>query len=204
MTYVLKGTRNVIPTKKCEAILKLIHEGHLGLNKCKLHAKDTVYWPRCNEQLERLILNCKPCLKYSQSKCKQQPSMSLGQKIPLHPWTKFATDIFHFEGTSYLLIMDYTSMFPVVYKLTSMTGQHVAGQCKLIFSEYGWPDTLVSDNGPCYTAETFTNMMKEYGVHHITSSLHYLQSNGLAEKFDQIVNNLFHKAKEGGKILLKV
>ena len=29
---LLKGTRIVIPSKMCEAILKLIHEGHLGLN----------------------------------------------------------------------------------------------------------------------------------------------------------------------------
>ena len=42
---ILKGTRIVIPTKQWEAILKLIHKGHLGLNKCKLHAKETVYWP---------------------------------------------------------------------------------------------------------------------------------------------------------------
>ena len=40
---ILKGTRIVIPARKHEAILKLIHEGQLGLNKCKLHAKDTVY-----------------------------------------------------------------------------------------------------------------------------------------------------------------
>ena len=86
---------------------------HLGLNKCKLHPKDTVYWPGYNEQLERLILNCKLCLKYSQSKHRQQPSLSLGKEIPLHPWTKLVTDIFHFEGASYLLIVDYTSRFPV-------------------------------------------------------------------------------------------
>ena len=62
---ILKGTRIVIPAKKQEAVLKLIHEGHLGLNKCKLHAKETVYWLRFNDQLEKLILNCKLCLKYS-------------------------------------------------------------------------------------------------------------------------------------------
>ena len=33
---ILKGTRIVIPSKKREAILKLIHEGHLGISKCKL------------------------------------------------------------------------------------------------------------------------------------------------------------------------
>ena len=40
-------------------------------------------------------------------------------------------------------------------------------------------------------AETFTNLMKEYAVNHITSSPHYPQSNRLAEKFVQIVKNLF-------------
>ena len=66
--------------------------------------------------------------------------MSYGQEIPLHPWTKLATDIFHFEGASYLIIVDYTGRFSFVCKLSSMTGQHVASQCKLIFSECGWPD----------------------------------------------------------------
>ena len=75
---LLKGTRIVIPSKKHEAILKLIHEGHLGLNKCKLHTKDTVYWPGLHDQLGELVLNCELCLKYSQSKCKQQPTLPLG------------------------------------------------------------------------------------------------------------------------------
>ena len=50
----------------------------------------------------------------------------LGQEIPAYLWTNFATDIFHFESSSYLLIVDYTSRFPVVHRLSSMTGLHVA------------------------------------------------------------------------------
>ena len=129
--------------------------------------------------------------------------MSLGQEIPLHPWSKLVTDIFHFEGASYLLILTYTSRFPVVHKLSSMTGQHIANQCKLIFSEHGWPETLISDNGPCYTSEAFTSVMKAYSVNHITSSLHYLKSNGLAEKYVWIFKCLFYKAKEEGDDLFK-
>ena len=45
--------------------------------------------------------------------------------------------------------------------------------------------------------------MKTYNVNYITSSLHYLQSNGLAEKYVQIAKSLFHKAKEEGKDLFK-
>ena len=67
---ILKVTRIAVPTKQQEAVLKLIHKGHLGLNKCKLHAKETVYWPGLNDQLENIVLNCELCLKYSNSKCK--------------------------------------------------------------------------------------------------------------------------------------
>ena len=129
--------------------------------------------PGLNEDLEKLILNCELSLKYSYSKCKQKPSTSLGQEILVNPWTKLATDNFCFESSSYLLLLDYTSRFQVVHKLSSMTGQHVVNQCKFIFSEYGWPETLISDNGPCYTSQAFTSVMKSYNVNHITSSLHY-------------------------------
>ena len=71
-----------------------------------------------------------------------------------------------------------------------MTAQHVINHFKLIFSEYGWLDTLVSDNGPCYASEAFTKIMQEYNVNHITNSPHYPQS-------------LFHKAREEGADLHK-
>ena len=121
---------------------------------------------------------------------------ALGHKIPTVPWTKVATDIFHYESKSYLLVANYTNRFPIVREIKSMSAQHIAEHFRLIFSEYGWPDTLVSDNGPCYVAETFTSLMRDYTVNHITSSPHYPQSNGLAEKFVQIVKNLFHKVKD--------
>ena len=119
--------------------------------------------------------------------------MSLGQEISIHPWTKVTTDIFYFNGDSYLLIVDYTSRFPVVRKLKSITAQHITSQMKLIFSEYGWLETIISNNGPCYSAEVFTRLMRDYCVNHITSSS-YLQLNGLAEKYVQIVKNLFLKS----------
>ena len=45
--------------------------------------------------------------------------------------------------------------------------------------------------------------MIEHNINHITSSPHYLQSNGLAEKYVHIVKNLLHKAKEESKDLYK-
>ena len=170
---------------------------------CKLQCKLMVYWLGINEQPEKLVLNCELCLKYSKVKSKQAANMLLGQEVPIHLWTKVAINIFHFENDSYLLIVNFMSRFPIVCKLTSTMAQQVASQMKIIISEYGWPETIVSDNGPCYSAETFTKLMTDYSVNHITSSPHYPQSNGLAEKYVQIGKNLFYKAKEEGTNLYK-
>ena len=129
--------------------------------------------------------------------------MSLGQEVLIHPWMKVATNIFHSENESYLILIDYTSKFPIVHKLTSTMAQQVASHMKLIFAEYGWPETIISDNSPCYSAESFTKLMTDYSVNHMTSSPHYPQSNGFAEKYVQIVKNLFYKAKEEGIDLYK-
>ena len=82
---ILKGMRIVIPERKRGEILKQIHEGHLGLNKCQMQAKETVYWPGLNDQLEQLILNCQLCLKYSRSKDKSTPHTALGHEVPPVP-----------------------------------------------------------------------------------------------------------------------
>ena len=114
------------------------------------------------------------------------------------PWTKLASDIFHFQNDSYRVIVDFTSRFPIVHKLKSMKAKHVASHVSEVFGEYGWPDTLLTDNGPCYASHEFKQLMLDMSVNHITSSPHYPQSNGLAEKYVQIVNNLFVKAHEEG------
>ena len=120
---VLKGIHIVISHKKHQATLnQLMHEGHLGLNKCKLRAKDTVYREGFNEQLVKPVLNCELCLKYSHSKHKQKPSYSLGQEIPVNPRTKFASDIFHFE------------VLPLSYN-TSLTSS-LQSLCKSSKAEY--------------------------------------------------------------------
>ena len=80
-----------------------------------------------------------------------------------------------------------------------MTGKAIAHHMQAIFAEYRWSDTLVTDNGHCYTSKEFQMLMESMSVNDMTSSPHYPQSNGLAEKFVGIIKNLFHKAKEEGQ-----
>ena len=112
-----------------------------------------MYWPGLYEELKHLVTNCTTCLKFSAQKptCLSNRQYA-GHEIPVHPWSKLASDIFHFEGDSYLLIVDYTSRFPIIQKLSSMTGKAIAHHMRAIFAKYGWPDTLVTYNGPATPA----------------------------------------------------
>lgn len=58
--------------------------------------------------------------------------------------------------------------------------------------------TLISNNGPQYTSAEFKSFVASYGIEHVTSSLLYAQSNGLAEKSVQTVKNLMKKCLESG------
>ena len=182
---LLKGNRIIIPDKDRPQILKQIHEGHLGIQKCLQRAKATVYWPRLYDELKDLVTNCAICLKYSASNRKDSTKIGppLGQEIPTEPWKKLATDLFTYDQANYLLVVDYTTKFPVVRKLTDLTARVVTEHMKAIFSEFGTPHSIVSDNGPCYAAQYFADAMTEWGVNHIKVSPHHHQANGLAEGY---------------------
>ena len=79
-----------------------------------------------------------------------------------------------------------------------MTATHVTEHMKAIFSEYGVPKSIVTDNGPCYSSKSFKEMMKKMGIHHITTSPPHHQSNRLAEGYVRIIKSLPQKAKETG------
>ena len=116
---LLKGTCIIVPHILHPEMIQLLHTGHLRLDNCLNRAKQSMYWPGLYDELKELITNCTTCLKFSSQKltCLSNRQYA-GYEIPVHPWSKLASSIFYFEGDSYLLIVDYTSQFPIIRKLS--------------------------------------------------------------------------------------
>jgi transposase InsO family protein len=105
-------------------------------------------------------------------------------------------DLFEYNKLPYLLVVDYYSRYIEIAKLSSTTSANVINHIKSIFSRHGIPESVMSDNGPQFSAQIFKDFADSYGFRHITSSPHYPQSNGEAERAVQTVKNLLKKSKD--------
>ncbi|XP_049527323.1 uncharacterized protein K02A2.6-like [Dermacentor silvarum] len=190
---ILKGCKVVVPKSMRPEILERIHEGHLGMNKCKARARRLVFWPGMSSDIEQRARTCSVCRKYAYS----QPSeLLLLQPTPDRPWHRVGIDLFTFAGDHYVVVFDAHSNFPDVEKLRGTTAVEVIDKISAIFSRYGIPSQVCTDNGPQFASREFALFVHRYDFEHITSSPEFPRSNGLAEKGVQIVKRILKKTHE--------
>ena len=97
------------------------------------------------------------------------------------------------KGHNYLLVVDYYSRYIEVAQPSKTTADEVIIYTKSIYAGHGIPEVVVSDNGPQYFSEVYANFTQKFQFEHLTSSPHYPQSNGEAERAVQTVKNLIKK-----------
>ena len=186
------GSRIIIPLELQQDILHRLHEGHQGITKCRLRAKESVWWLHLSKQLEDLIQKCPVC-------CKEQlQSMEplIVSELPDRPWYKVATDLFQWKGASYLIIVDYFSRYIEIARLANESAGEVVRHTKSIFARHGIPEIVVSDNGPQFTSSTFKDFANKYEFIHRTSSPYHPQGNGEAERAVRTIKSLLRKAED--------
>ena len=175
-------------------MLKIVHEGHMGIERCKNSIRDLIFWPTINSDIKNIVENCEVCMKYRNNNSKEP---LIPHDITQIPWFKLGTDLFHFDNKIYLLVVDYYSKFKEIAHSTSgFTSTSVFQHLKSMLARFGIPFSIVSDNGPPFSSLEFKQFMSEWDIEHITSSPHYYQSNGLAERSIQSIKKLLKKIKE--------
>ena len=147
------------------------------------------YWIGINADIEDYTKRCQECIKRSQvAKEPLQP-----HDIPEGPCRKLGMDYFNFNGNSHVLICDYFLKFPFLYRVkTSFWSlkDHLID----LFSIEGYPDEIVSDNGPLFQSKEFAKFLSSLGIKHTTSSPGYPCSNGFIECHIQMVKNMLSKS----------
>ena len=82
-----------------------------------------------------------------------------------------------------------------VIAMTSTTAERTVDILRSLFSRYGIPDQIVTDNGPQFTAEEFNKFCLGNGIKHTLTAPYHPSTNGEAERFVQTFKTSILKHK---------
>ena len=188
---IFKGDKIVIPESLRKEMKERIHMGHMGIERCKARARQLMYWPNIYADITNMVSNCSAC--YENRRYHQKEPL-IAHEVPTAPWHKVGMDLFSFKGRDYLLVVDYFSNYPEVCLLNDTHSSSVIMKLKSIFSRFGIPKVVISDNGPQFSSHQFMRFAKEWDFTHDPSSPKHAKSNGMAESAVKTVKSIFKKA----------
>ena len=155
---VLKGERIIVPSSMRKEMKDLLHTGHVGIERCKHRARESIYRPGLNEELKDLVSNCSTCLQHRNAQPKEP---LIPHNIPTEVWSKVGTDLFSVKNKNYLIVADYNTKFFDVMYLSDTKAPTAVKHTKSCFAKCGIPKTVFSDNGPQFTSNEYKLFSKQ-------------------------------------------
>ena len=89
-SLLLMNRRTVIPPSLQKKILLTLHEGHQGIDKTRRRARDSVFLPDIDREIEDMIKRCHQCLSLLSANCKEPKRQP---PLPTRPWDKLGLDL---------------------------------------------------------------------------------------------------------------
>ena len=89
----------------------------------------------------------------------------------------------------FLVVVDAHTKWMEVCHVASSTSAATITHLRRLFSQFGIPKTVVTDNGSCFTSLEFSDFLKSNGFNYLLTSPYHHQSNGLAESYVRIFKN---------------
>lgn len=197
--YVFRGSRLVVPVALRHTLVRLAHEGHQGIVRTKQRLREQYWWPGIDCLVKEHIQTCQMCLSSDKTATTSAAPLQ-PVNFPSVPWEKVAIDVVGpFETAVWdcryaLTLIDYHSKWPEVAFTASITTHNVITFLSSVFSRYGNPCTIVSDNGPQFTSAEFSMFLKERNIQHIRTSLYHPAANGAIERFHRVLKGCIQSA----------
>ena len=188
---IMKGNRVVVPAALRSSTLDRLHDAHQGTTSTLQRARRTVYWPKLQDDISKLIQECDECQRHGIKKTR----VSERQITTTRPMEVIGMDLLDFNGQAALVSVDYFSGFITFDSLPDQTTKSVLKALNNIFSKFGLPERIICDNGPCYKSDAFRRFCERLDIGHTTSSPYHHQSNGRAERAIATVKQILKKAE---------
>ena len=199
LCIVTRGARVFLPESLRGIVLQQSHLSHAGIQKTKESLRAYVWWKGMAKDIENFVKRCQSCAKH-QKVTIRAPIEPIEASFPFE---KLAIDLTGpsplFDGSVVLTVIDYYSRYPFAFPLRDGSTRSVIAALRMVFSMFGLPASIVSDNGSTFVSSQFANFLSHLGIKHYRSSVYFPSSNGLVERFHRTFKHRLSRVREEGQ-----
>ncbi|KAG0718564.1 hypothetical protein GWK47_052212 [Chionoecetes opilio] len=174
-----KHPRLVIPAALRRAVLANLHAGHQGRDSMLRRARQSVYWPGIDAEVEQKRRQCAVCDTHAPSSPAETLLPTPPPQYPFQQWW-----LIYFNWTATPISPSLTGSRDGS-KWSTFSGDATSARLITVFrrwfKRFGIPEELSCDGGTNLTSQESRGFLDTWRVRLRVSSAHYPQSNGRAE-----------------------
>ncbi|KAA3677171.1 uncharacterized protein DEA37_0006802 [Paragonimus westermani] len=152
---VMLRDRAVIPALMRSALLRQLHVGHLCMTSMKAISRSYMFWPGIDQDIESTVRSCESCALAAKAPPRVDAIFWPETK---GPWTRIHVDFAGpLNGKYYFVVVDAYSKWPEVIPMSLASTPTTVTALGQLFSQFGVPESNLSNNGPQFTTMAFVN-----------------------------------------------
>ncbi|KAK3918320.1 Retrovirus-related Pol polyprotein from transposon 412 [Frankliniella fusca] len=182
----------ILPRKYVDSTIQHYHSqlgevNHFGVAKTLGHLNRFFWWPGMSTDVAAKISKCEKCLKYKGPIKKGKAPLKIFHDGVLHGrWHVDVCDMpTTTDGYKYLLVaVEALSGWPVMVPMKKQNSETIAkALIEHVFSVYGAPISILTDQGRAFESELFREIMDLYHIKKLRTSSYHPSANGKAERW---------------------
>lgn len=156
----------------------------------KMLARSHVFWPNMNQDIEDVLKICTVCqLLQNVPRSKDLLSWNSTSQV----WEKVHVDFLDIHDCKILIVVDSYSKWIDAHVMRGTDCEKTLSKLLMSFGMFGYPQELVSDNDPPFTAKEFAQFCQNHGIRLTHSPPYHAKSNGMVTKSVQTVKQNLRK-----------
>nr|XP_054775066.1 uncharacterized protein K02A2.6-like [Lytechinus pictus] len=141
-----------------------------------------------DRRVEDLARSCEACTL--SEKTQHASTTAADPMAGKKPWQQLQVDIFGevqaaSKSAIFVVVHDLHSKWPEIAATSSVTTTSVISILEKMFTKWGLPESITTDNGPQFTPEQFEEFLAVNGIQHRLTTRYNPQSNGGVERFNR-------------------
>lgn len=196
---LLENDKIVVPNVMVEKIINLHHDdelnNHPGTNETTRRVARKYIWKGMNRDIRCYVRRCEKCAQVKTAGRTIQAGLTPRKLI--HPFHTVSIDLMgpytrSRKGKKFLLVAtDTFSKWTEAYPLGSATsGKIVTLLEQELFSRFGYPKVIISDNGPQFVSKIMKEACQRWKVTHHTTAIYTPRQSPVERQNQNIKNKL--------------